>query len=441
MREFYKRSNDFLKKELWRVPLGLLPVTKAFVYRIIRAILIVFRGIKNGSLDLRAGALTFYSLFALVPVLALLFGVSKGLGAEKFLEELLYNQLSLQQETVNQLILFSNNVLNKTSNGLMAGIAIVVLIWSVIKVLTTVDRIFNDIWQVNKSKDLFRKLRDYFIIILLAPGLMMLQSMATVFITAQINTFLSQYGLISISPFFTTIMKIGPFVIIWLVLTLLYIIIPNKRVRLKPALVAGIIAGTLYQIVQWAFIKFQIGVTGYNAIYGSLAALPLFLAWIHISWIIILLGGEISFANQNAEWYDYERDSLKISPAYRRLLSLLILQYNVKYFLNNDAPMTVKSLANSLNIPPRLSQALFNELVNCGLLNEIDTEKDKETGYLPAIDIDKISISLTLEKLDEKGEEQLFVQENATMDKLRGILLKFQEDIDKHPDNVLLRDI
>ena len=441
LREFYKRSNDFLKKELWRVPLSTLPVTKAFVYRIIRAILIVFRGIKNGSLDLRAGALTFYSLFALIPVLALLFGISKGLGSEKFLEELLYDQLSLQQETVDQLILFSNNVLNKTSNGLMAGIAIVVLIWSVIKVLSTVDRIFNDIWQVNKSKDLFRKLRDYFIIILLAPGLMMLQSMATVFITAKINTILSQYGLISISPFFTTIMKIGPFVIIWLLLTLLYIIIPNKRVRFKPALVAGIIAGTLYQIVQWAFIKFQIGVTGYNAIYGSLAALPLFLAWIHISWTIILLGGEISFANQNAEWYDYERDSLKISTAYRRLLSLLILQYNVKYFLNNDAPMTVRSLTNSLNIPPRLSQALFNELVNCGLLYETDTEKDKETGYLPAIDIDKISVSLTLEKLDEKGEEQLFVQENTTMDKLRSILLKFQEDIDKHPENVLLKDV
>ena len=239
LREFYKRSNDFLREGLWRIPLGTLSLAKAFVFRILRAILIVFQGIKNGRLDLRAGALTFYSLFALVPVLALLFGIAKGLGAEKFLEELLYDQLSMQQETVDQLILFSNNVLNKTSNGLMAGIAIMVLIWSVIKVLTTVERIFNDIWQVNKSKDLFRKLRDYFIIILLAPGLMMLQSMATVFITAQINTILSQYGWIGyISPFFTTVMKIGPYVIIWLLLTLLYIIIPNKKVRFKPAMVA-----------------------------------------------------------------------------------------------------------------------------------------------------------------------------------------------------------
>ena len=442
LREFYKRSNDFLREELWRIPLGTLPLTKAFVFRILRAVLIVFRGIKNGSLDLRAGALTFYSLFALVPVLALLFGIAKGLGAEKFLEELLYDQLSLQRETVDQLILFSNSVLNKTSNGLMAGIAIVVLIWSVVKVLTTVDRIFNDIWQVNKSKDIFRKLRDYFIIILLAPGLMMLQSMATVFITAQINTIITQYGWIGyISPFFTTIIKIGPYVIIWLLLTLLYIIIPNKKVRFKPALVAGIIAGTLYQIVQWAFIKFQIGVTGYNAIYGSLAALPLFLAWIHISWTIILLGGEISFANQNAEWYDYDRDSLKISPAYRRLLSLLILHYNVKYFLNNDAPMTVRTLINSLNIPPRLSQTLLNDLVNCGLLNETNAERDKEPGYIPAMDINELSVSLTLEKLDEKGEDQLFIKDNASIDKLRGILLKFQEGIDKHPENVLLKDI
>lgn len=436
------RLVHYLRKDVWRIELDELSFIKALLIKILRILLIVINGIGKGRLDIRASSLTFYSILSFVPVMAVLYGITNGFGLENNLRQILYDNISLHEEILDQIITFAERIIEKTKGGVMAGVAFTVLIWSVIKVLTTVERTFNNIWQVQKSRDFFRKFSDYLVIILLAPGLMLLGSLVTVFMTTQLTSIGNDFIIFGyISPLLLSLAKIIPYFTIWLLLTLLYMIIPNTKVRLKPALIAGIIAGTLYQLVQWAYIKFQIGVSSYNAIYGSFAALPLFLIWIHLSWTIILLGAEISFANQNVERYDYEGVSLKVSWSYRILLSLLVFHAIIRNFADGNPPLTLNRLNQKLKIPARLLHNILNELVKSGLLIDTYTEEYKERGYQPAKDINSITVYEVIHTLDRLGADDLQVTDSDLHRKFRKILEGFNRELRKHPDNVLLKDL
>jgi len=273
--------SHFLQKDIWKISLKGLPKGKAILINNLRMLLIVFQGIGRGKLDIRASALTYFTLLSLIPVLAILFGITRGFGIEENLERVLYDNFSLQEDVMDKIIHFATTILEKTRGGILAGVAIPVLIWSIIKVLTTIERTFNDVWQIKKSRSLGRKVSDYLLIIFVAPTLMILGSMATVYFASTVRTLASESTVIGyISPFLHFVLKFVPYITIWLLLTFMYKIVPNTKVRFKSAFVAALIAGTIYQIVQIFYIKFQIGVSSYNALYGSFAALPLFLIWV-----------------------------------------------------------------------------------------------------------------------------------------------------------------
>jgi membrane protein len=140
---------------------------------------------------------------------------------------------------------------------------------------------------------------------LISPVLVLMSGSATVFITTQVTQITQKVELLGvISPLISFLLKFSPYVLIWALFTILYIIMPNTKVNFKAGLLGGVVAGTLYQIAQWAYISFQISAAKYNAIYGSFAALPLFLMWLQISWWIVLFGAELSFANQNVHTYE-----------------------------------------------------------------------------------------------------------------------------------------
>ncbi len=436
------RLTNYLTKDIWRIRTKDLPLSKSIFIHPLRIIMLVWRRFNEDNCQLRASALTFYTLLSVVPVVAMAFGVAKGFGLEKMLQRMLLERLQGQEEVLNQIIAFSNALLENTKGGLIAGIGVVVLFWTVIGVLGNIEASFNDIWGVKKSRTLMRKLSDYLVLMLICPILLIVSSSATIFITAQAKLLVGKIALLgAASPFIFLSLKLLPFVVIWAVFTFIYIFMPNTKVEFKSGLLAGIVAGTIYQLTQWAYITFQIGVSNYGAIYGSFAALPFFLVWLQISWLIVLVGAEIAFAYQNAETYEFERDCLEINYNFKRLLALRIVNAAAKRFGQGEPPLTAVEFTHLLDIPIRLVRLILFELVASGVFNEAIVEAGKDRAFQPALSVDHLTIKDVSDMLENKGTTNIPVSETQELKKLQDTLGIFSETIKNSPANVLLKDI
>jgi membrane protein len=265
---------------------------------------------------------------------------------------------------------------------------------------------------------------------------------ATVFITTRVTQITQEVEMLgAVGPLISFLLKYTPYVLIWALFTILYIIMPNTKVHFKAGLLGGVVAGTLYQIAQWAYISFQIGAAKYNAIYGSFAALPLFLMWLQISWWIVLFGAELSFANQNVHTYEYEPDSLKVSPGFKRLLTLQIAHLLVKKFENGDPAPSDSQISARLQMPIRLVHNILFDLVQAGLISEIKTKVDKKLAYQPARDINKLTLQYVLSALEQSGTDTIPVVRTNDYQALSDALQNFSEAMEKSPANKLLKDI
>ena len=433
---------NFLKIDVWRIRTKNISKLRSFWITQLRIILLSIRGFAEDKCQLRASALTFYSLLSIVPVVAMAFGIAKGFGFEQILEKQLMTRFPGQESVVAQIIGFANSMLENTKGGVIAGIGIAILFWTVIKVLGNIENSFNDIWGIKKSRSLGRKFSDYLSIMLICPILLIMSSSMTVLITSQVKLVLSKISLLgTLSPIILILLQIMPYCVIWVLFTFIYIFMPNTKVNPKSGLFGGIIAGTIYQVVQWAYITFQVGVTKYGAIYVSFAALPLFLVWLQISWLIVLFGAEISFAEQNVETYEFEPDCLKASHSYKRLLTLRITQLCIKYFVEGKEPLNAKDFSNILEIPIRLVRDLLYDLSESGVLIEVKTSENKSSAYHPAIYLDQLTIKNVLNMLDERGINNIPVAESKELEVLKHSLNTFDEQNKSSKENWILKDI
>ena len=429
-----------LYNNLWNVRLKKFSRNKSFVIQQLRIFVLAIRGFIEDKIQLRASALTFYSLLSIVPVLAMGFAMAKGLGYDDKLKQQLIDNFSGQETVLTKAIEFAENLINNTSEGFLAGIGAIVLFWSVMKVLGHIERSFNDIWQIKNTRNFFRKFSDYLALMFVAPILFIGSSTYTVWVTEKLNNI--QY-MEYISWFTIFINKLVPYLILWLLFSLLYIIMPNTKVTFKNGIIAGIIAGTLFSLLQTVYIKFQFLMFSekYNAIYGAFAALPLFLIWMQGSWLIVLFGAEISFAYQNVENYEFEAESLNISNFFKRVLTLLILHIIIKSFENGDKPMTSSQICHKLDLPIRLVREIIFALKNCNLISETPTSSMKEMAYQPAVDINKVDIKFVHEKLEMFGADNISINDTPVLNKILEIQSKFIESIDKSSYNKLLKDL
>lgn len=442
IRDQISKFFNFIKVDIWRIRLADLPFGKSFLIKQLRIILLALRGYNEDRCILRASSLTFYTLLSIVPVAAMFFGVAKGFGFERRLENQLFERFPGQEEVLSQVIHFSNSLLEQTRGGLIAGIGLLVLFWSVLKVLGHIEMALNDIWEIKKQRSWGRKFSDYLSIMLISPILVLMSGSATVFITTQVTQITQEVELLGVvSPLISFLLKFSPYVLIWALFTILYIIMPNTKVHFKAGLLGGVVAGTLYQIAQGAYISFQIGAAKYNAIYGSFAALPLFLMWVQISWWIVLFGAELSFANQNVDTYEYEPDFFKVSPGFKKLLTLQIAHLLIKKFENGDKPLTDSQISARLEMPIRLVHNILYDLVESGLVSEIRTKNEKELAYQPARDIHKLTIQYVLAALDQSGTDTLPVAKTDSHEALSEALKNFSDAMENSPANKLLKDL
>jgi membrane protein len=336
------------------------------------------------------------------------FGIAKGFGFERLLEAQLLEHFPGQRAVVLQVVDFARAMLDSTRGGMIAGIGVAVLFWSVIKVLSQIEAAFNRIWQVGAARTPVRKLTDYLSIMLVCPLLVIMSGSATVFITTQIQQITARIALLGmLSPLIALGLKLIPYVLIWILFTFVYLAMPNTRVRLGAALAAGICAGTAYQLTQWGYITFQVGVARQNAIYGSFAALPLFLVWLQLSWLIVLAGAELAFAVQNVSRFEGTEAAARLDPRQSQLLRLEAAQRIVKRFHQGGPAFNAAALADELRLPLSLTRRILADLVDSGCFVYLQAEDPAQAACQPSGDVGRYTVSSILDALERRGDAPL----------------------------------
>ena len=436
----------FFEEDLWKIRLKDLSPLKAFPVRYLRVAVLALRRFVDDRCSQKASALTYYSLLSLVPVLAMVFGIAKGFGLQKLIERHLMEmaeKANWQPEFVDRLLGFSNALLDNAKGGLIAGAGVVLVFWTVISIMGHIEDFFNEIWEVKKSRTLRRKFSDYLSVMILAPILIIISGSASVLVATQIKGIVQKVSLLGVfAPMITVLLQLLPYASIWILLTGLYLLMPNTKVPPKSAILAGVITGTIYQIVQWIYIKFQIGASSYGAIYGSFAALPLFLGWLQLNCMIVLLGAEIAVAHEHQDTYGYHPDYSRISLSSKKLLALRIFHLLVKRFSKGEKPFTGAQISHTLEIPLRLVRSLLHELIGAGLVTETVAEKGHEIAFQPARTVENITVKVAIDAYEQHGEGPAPLETSSTEEE--GILThlrRLSELFEKSPDNVALKEI
>ena len=433
---------SFVQHDIWRVRRSSLPPGKSLFLNLVRVLILSVRGFDEDKCRLRASALTFYSLISIVPVVAMAFGIAKGFGFDKLMEQQLRERLTGHEDILQRIMEFSNALLANTQGGLIAGIGLIILMWAVLKVLGQIEDSFNDIWGVKEKRPLGRMFGDYLSLILVCPVLLILSSGLTIFFTAQMTTIVEKFTFLEvIGPAVFFFLKLLPYALLWGVFTFIYIFMPNTKVRFSSAFFAGIIAGSIFQIIQWVYITFQIGVAKYNAIYGSFAALPLFLVWLQLSWFIVLYGAELSFAFQNVDTYEFEPDALQASHRIKTLLALQITHHLVLNFARALPPSTAREISARLEIPIRFTNEILFGLKKSNILTTAKVEGNGELAYQPARDIGSLSIKDVIEALEKRGLNDVPFAHSPEFTSLSDALESFGKAVEKLPENKLLKEM
>ena len=436
MQRYLKILTKFFLEDIWRIRRDNTSKRQFWVIRIVRIFILAGRRFLVDDCQLKASALTFYSLLSVVPVVALAFGIAKGFGFREALEVELAQRLVGHEEVVAFIQEFALSYLDNAKGGMIAGVGVVILLWSVMNVLGNIEQSFNDVWDIKHSRSFARKFSDYLSFMLVATILMVSSSSVLVFITNKVEGF-------DLVNFVGPILAYSfPYLMVWIVFTIMFMLMPNTKVKIGSALFGGMIAGTLFLGLQFGYIYFQVGVSKYNAIYGSFAALPLFLIWMQASWLIVLFGAELSFAHQNEQSFEFESDAKNVSIFYRRLVSLLIVKEIVDFFKNQQQAPTLSEISVSLKLPVRLVSEVIYKLEEAQIVIQVGAEgTPREVSYVPAFAIDKMSVNCVIEKLEKYGTSNLHFEETSNYIAIKEVLDSIDQQRLNMKENVLLRDL
>ena len=393
LKAFLNWAIHFITYDIWRITENEVSGLKEIYINAIKTIILAIRGFQSENLQTRASALTYNTMLAIVPLLAVLLGIAKGFGFQNTVREELLDYFPGHQLELDKAFEFVDSYLAQAQGGVIIGIGLILLLYTVISLISSIEDTFNDIWQINKSRPWFRKISDYLALFVILPVLMTSSSGIAIFVSTLQNSFLQHY--VFLTPIVELCLHITPYVFTSLAFAGLYIALPNTKVKVVNGLIAGIIAGCAFQFFQLVYISGQIWVSKYNAIYGSFAALPLLLLWLQLSWLICLFGAELSYASQNVKKFSFERDSKNISRRYKDFLTLLIASLIIKRFANGEKPYTADELSDSYRIPIRVTTQILYMLTELKIITEVVVgNDDRVIHYQPAMDINQISVSL-----------------------------------------------
>ncbi len=405
----------------------------------VRAVKIVnlsVRSFLDRDLQIRAGSLTYSTVLAIVPALAMLFAIARGFGFQNLMQNELFRYFPSQQQALETALTYVDNYLAQASQGIFIGIGVVFLLWTLLSLMSNVEDTFNHVWGITAKRSLQRKFTDYSALFLLLPLLMLCSAGISIFMSDAVQHVFAGNRL---SPVAHRLLAFTPTVIAWIIFTAAYYLVPNTRVSFKASLFAGILCGTTFQLVQWLFVTGQVYVSKYNAIYGSFAFLPLLLVWLQLSWLIALSGVVLTYAWQNFDRFSFSDHVKDISQAYANDLAIAVLAFAAKRFKQREAPLTAKELITAYDVPASLAKDILERLQRAGLLTAISSVDAKaEVGYQPAYDPDDLTVNTALNALTTVGSSNFIVKADTRFAPVLEGLTKLRKQQQQTVDDIPL---
>lgn len=362
----FSRLSRFLKTDVWRDNDEAEPLIR-FFFQAVRVLLLTLHGLKNRMVLLRAAALSYSTLLAIVPLLAIIVSMLKGLGFHERLEQFLIHSLAAEhQDLISRII----GYIADTDFKALGAFGTAVLIYASVNMISNVERTFNELWGAPRNRSVSRKISNYISLLFLGPLFMMLSTaFITVLTSSTLVTALTEFHLFErFSVVFSRMASHGA---LWLAFTAMYILLPNTKVRFFPGLIAGVVCGSLWESAFRAYMNLNINVAHYNTIYGTFAALPVFITWLYMSWIIVLMGAQLSFAVQNVRTLGPETVSPDTDAGPTEEMALYVMFHICRRFHHGLAPLSVNALADLTAATPGQVREIVRRLGKAQLVGEI----------------------------------------------------------------------
>ena len=431
---------------------------RALLYRICRIVYLAVRGFHQDECLFRASALTYITVLSLVPLLAFSFSVAKGFGfydklvrdtVNPFLDrtfgpldtgglDAVAGSTHEVRVAFGKLLEIVGNVVQETRVTSLGAFGLVILGWAVIKLLGTIERAFNHIWRVQRSRSLIRKVSDYLTMVIVTPIFL--------FTATGITAAAQSHGVVTwmreklhFGPVLDFLVAMLPLLSLWIGFTFVYLAMPNARTRLVSAIVGALIGGTLWWLTLILHIRFQVGIANYSAIYSSFAAIPIFLIWVNISWITVLLGAEACFAHQSEPSYLRVAAARPADHAFLELLGLRAMTRIGERFLAGGEPWTASALAAELAVPERPVHEVISILCDRGLL--VTSPAGKEEVLLPARDLESITVKSVIDALKGTSGPVDVPATTAVDREIDRILESLDGELSKSTSNATLRNL
>ncbi|MCM1147777.1 MAG: YihY/virulence factor BrkB family protein [Bacteroidales bacterium] len=345
-----------------------------------------------------ASLLTYSTLLAVVPVVAVIFAVARGFGYNKYIESWFRSALDSQPQVAEVIVGFVNSYLVNTKSGVVFGIGLVFMLYTIIMLTMNIEIAFNDIWGVKSQRSLTRTFTDYLAMFFILPIMIIVMSGVTLWI-ASLSSLVNEMFVIG------TLMQFGmdilPLLLLSCIIAVLYIFMPNTHVRWRCAVLPAFIAAVAMELLQYFYVHSQLWVSSYNAIYGSFAALPLFMLWLQFTWTIILIGAELAYTNQNLEDFRTRNTLGELSQRYRMMLSMMVMAKICRRFKEGLRPYTLPEIKKDVKIPMRILVELVYDLQQAGMIQQIGSDKDDtDVAFAPAESVENLTVGVLISRLE-----------------------------------------
>ncbi|MDP3436905.1 MAG: YihY/virulence factor BrkB family protein [Bacteroidales bacterium] len=293
----------FIITDIWHLDMSELSILRARMVKYLKVLIITSKGFANDKVALQATSLSFFSAMSVVPFVSLMFAITNGFGIGKKLEELLYKYFEGNEDIISYIVTFANNIISTSQNGLFGIISFVFLISTVVFLMLSIEKSFNEIWKLSSGRSFKKRLAYYFLLLFVSPLVIFIfLTMGLLYSNALQSIGLEVDKYIPLTSIFTWV---ASYMFVTFVFTIMYKFIPNTKVKLAAAFNSALILAFAFIVVQFFYLETQLLVSGLSAVYGVFAAIPLFLVWMNISWTVILFGAELSHAFQNVDNYKY----------------------------------------------------------------------------------------------------------------------------------------
>ena len=401
-------------------------VSQGKISNIIRVVKKALESYGRANSGLWVTSLCFYTILSLVPIFAILFSLGTWLGVADYFLVKLRDYSPLNEESINLLITFAQNFLENTRTGILAGIGFLFLGWTLISMFSIIEKAFNDIWRVEKSRMFLRKITDYISFFILFPTLLVISS-------GVVKIIADRVGLENIA--LSILIKLIPFLTLLFFFTTMYMLIPNTKVRFIPALIAAVFISLFFSGFQSLFILLQGMVNTYNKIYGSFSVIFIFLFWLKLMWFFIILGAHLCYFLQNRELHLFTKSVDDVSFKIKEYTAVILMKELVERYLNSLTPLTINEIIKKYGIPYEVIKYILNVFIENELVGEIGEKDDK--SYVIIKNVDGISFKTVFKSLENFGE-RISIENSEEIEKLlecvrdKNFKFSFKEYIEKN---------